>query len=336
MINLKEQEELIESHIAKGNVDEAVELLFGLSIGFAKAKNFIKAEELRDKMIQVNSMALTEIIKSAEIIEAEKTASVDKKHQHIWKDLYDSLTPEEGNDLYYSLEKVALDPDQTILKQGRLNNKLFFVDQGTLKVVFSQKNQLNFVKDIMPSETAGEDTFFAISLCTTSTISTSGVQIKYLPREKFDIIAEKFPGFADKLESFCRKISQNSVPEILKQKEVERRQDQRHDINGKIITQLLHNDGKPLSSAFSGSIDDLSRGGLSYSIKCSKQSTARMLLGRPAQLQMDIQLGQTSKTIQATGQIVCAKGILFNDYSIHVKFGKLLTNQQLSDLNLPT
>jgi CRP-like cAMP-binding protein len=336
MTNLQEQEALIEDHISKGDVDEAVKLLYDLSIYFAKAKDFKKAEELRDKLIQVNSMALTEIIKSAEIIEAEKTASVDKKHQQIWLDLYETLTPEEGNDLYYSLEKVELDPDQTILQQGRLNSKLFFVDQGTLKVVFSQEDQLSFVKDIMPSETAGDDTFFSISLCTTSTITTSGVQIKYLTRAKFDIIAEKFPGFADKLESFCRKITPNSISEILKQKEVERRQHQRHNITGKIITQLLHSDGKLLSSPFAGSIDDLSRGGLSYSIKCSKQSTARMLLGRPAQLQMEVQLGQTSTTIMTKGQIVCAKGILFNDYSIHVKFSKLLTDQQLLDVNLPT
>jgi CRP-like cAMP-binding protein len=336
MTNLQEQEALIEDHISKGDVDEAVKLLYDLSIYFAKAKDFKKAEELRDKLIQVNSMALTEIIKSAEIIEAEKTASVDKKHQQIWLDLYETLTPEEGNDLYYSLEKVELDPDQTILQQGRLNSKLFFVDQGTLKVVFSQEDQLSFVKDIMASETAGDDTFFSISLCTTSTITTSGVQIKYLTRAKFDIIAEKFPGFADKLESFCRKINPNSVSEILKQKEVERRQNQRHNITGKITTQLLHSDGKPLSSPFAGSIDDLSQGGLSYSIKCSKQSTARMLLGRPAQLQMEVQLGQTSTTIMTMGQIVCAKGILFNDYSIHVKFSKLLTDQQLLDVNLPT
>lgn len=335
MEDLQKQEEMIEETIAQGNSEAAVQALYDLIVVYAKAKNFHKAETLRERLMDVNSMALTEIIKSAEIIEAEKTASIDKKHQEIWKDLYDLLTREEGNYLYHSLEKVDLDPDQTVITQGKGNDKLFFIDSGNMKITFKQEDTLEFVKEVGPGETVGQDTFFSISLCTTSVTSASGVQTKYLPRSGFDKISEQYPGFSDKLESFCRKKEGTPLEEILKNKEVERRQHKRVKFSGKVTTQLLNNDGKPLSTPFSGFIDDISKGGLSFSIKCSKQSTARMLLGRPAQITLEGQSPDGPKGPQFVCQIVCLKHHLFNDYSVHVRLGKNLTDQQLVAMGVP-
>jgi hypothetical protein len=335
MEDLKKQEQLIAEQIALGDTEAAVKGLYELIICYAKAKDFNKAEELRERLMEVNSMALTEIIQSAEIIEAEKTASIDKKHQKIWHDLYDYLTKEEGNALYQSLEKIDLDPDQTILTQGKANNRLFFIDAGNLKITFKQENRMHFVKELGPGEIAGHDTFFSITLCTTSVTTGGGVQSKFLSREKFDLIAEKFPGFADKLDLFCRKKEATPLEDILKSKEVERRQHERCKYTGKVTTQLLNSDGTPLSTAFSGVTDDISKGGLSFLIKCSKRSTARMLLGRPAQITLEAQVHDASISRQFVGQIVCVKHHLFNDYSVHVRFGKSITDREMNDLGLP-
>ena len=123
------------------------------------------------------------------------------------------------------------------------------------------------MKELGPGETAGHDTFFPISLCTTSVTTGGGVQTMCLPREKFDTISTNFPGFADKLESFCRKKEGTPLEQIFKKKEVERRHHERLKFSGKVTTQLLSNEGKPLSSPFAGFADDISKGGLSFSIK---------------------------------------------------------------------
>jgi CRP-like cAMP-binding protein len=334
MEDAQKQEQVLEEHIAQGNIDDAVKALYDLIVYYAKAKNFLKAEELRERLMEVNSLALTEIIKSAEIIEAEKTASIDKKHQEIWQDLYDFLTKEEGNALYHALEKIDLDPDQSILTQGKTNNRLFFLDSGNLQITFKQENALEFVKKLGPGETAGQDTFFPISLCTTTATTAGGVQIKYLPREKFDAISASFPGFADKLESYCRKKEGTPIEAILKNKEVERRRHDRLKCSGKITCQLLNNEGKPLSSPFAGFIDDISKGGLSFSIKCSKKSTARMLLGRPAQLTLEMQIQDAPTKQQYICQIVSLKHHMFTDYSVHVRFNKPLTEPQMTGLDV--
>ncbi len=335
MEDLQKQELIIKEYIVQGNTDAAVKGLYDLIVCYAKAKNFNKAEELRDRLMDVNSMALTEIVQSAEIIEAEKTASIDKKHQQIWKDLYEQLSKEEGNALYQSLEKIDLDPDQTILSQGKTNDKLFFIDAGNLKITFIQDNRITFVKELGPGETAGQDTFFPISLCTTSVTTGGGVQTMCLPREKIDIISTNFPGFTDKLESFCRKKEGTALEEILKDKEVERRQHNRSKFPGKVTTQLLSNEGKALSSPFAGFGDDISKGGLSFSIKCSNKSTARMLLGRPAQITLELKVQGAPISQKHICQIVCVQQHIFNEYSVHVRFGKALTDKHLVDMGAP-
>ena len=57
----------------------------------AKEKNFQHAEALRERLMQVDSMALPEIIGSAEIIEQEKAAGMDSEHLAVWDSLYSTV-----------------------------------------------------------------------------------------------------------------------------------------------------------------------------------------------------------------------------------------------------
>ena len=75
MDELSHQEELIDQYVKENNKEAAVKLLFDLIVSYAKKKNFEKAETLREKLFEVDSMALNEIIKSGDIIEEEKTES---------------------------------------------------------------------------------------------------------------------------------------------------------------------------------------------------------------------------------------------------------------------
>ena len=80
MINIDESEKLVEQHIAKGDSDAAVKLLYRMIVQCAEEKNFTKAEQFRERMLEVDPMALNEIISSAEIIEESKSQSLDPIH----------------------------------------------------------------------------------------------------------------------------------------------------------------------------------------------------------------------------------------------------------------
>ena len=62
-------ESLVGSQIAENNKETVVSDLYRLIVTHAKAKDFVKAESLREKLIDIDPMALNEIITSAEIIE---------------------------------------------------------------------------------------------------------------------------------------------------------------------------------------------------------------------------------------------------------------------------
>ena len=58
MGDLSEHEKLIEQYLREDNTEAAVQLLSELIIKSAKENNFEQAEALRDRLFEVDSMAL--------------------------------------------------------------------------------------------------------------------------------------------------------------------------------------------------------------------------------------------------------------------------------------
>ena len=70
----------------------------------AESKQFQMAEKFREQILKIDSMALTEIVGAAEIIESEKAKSIDLNHKELWSALYEKLNDAEASDLYFSLK----------------------------------------------------------------------------------------------------------------------------------------------------------------------------------------------------------------------------------------
>ncbi len=62
----------INKLVDQGRKEKAVKIIFSSIVDYAKAKQFDRVEKLRERVIEVNSMALNEIINSGKIIEAER------------------------------------------------------------------------------------------------------------------------------------------------------------------------------------------------------------------------------------------------------------------------
>ena len=88
MDDLSEHEKLIEQYLSEDNQEAAVQLLSELIIKLAKNRNFEQAEAMRDRLFEVDSMAVNEIVKTGEIIETEKNNAIDKAHLDTWSEFY--------------------------------------------------------------------------------------------------------------------------------------------------------------------------------------------------------------------------------------------------------
>ncbi|GBC59681.1 hypothetical protein DENIS_0622 [Desulfonema ishimotonii] len=333
MTDLSKHEKIVDRYVEQNRTEEAVKLLFQLIVKYAKEKNFEKAEALRDRLFEIDAMALDEIIKSAEIIEQEKSEAMDHNHMDIWSDFYSTLTTEEKNIFYFSLKKADYGPDEPVFLQKEKNQRLYFVNQGQLKLFFSQNDTEQLIKTLRPGCIGGEDTFFSISLCTTSLVTLSPVRLNYLEQSTFLEWQVKYPALTAKLQSFCNKKG-ISGPDILKKKGINRRAHERFKVSGSIRFQVLNASGKPIGKAFKGDLSDISVGGLSFFIKTANRKNALTLLGRRLRVRFVIPVGETEVEAEQAGAITGVINHLFSDYSIHMKFDRPLSKTAVEKVGM--
>jgi CRP-like cAMP-binding protein len=327
VFDLSQKEKLVDQYVKQDNKEGAVKLLFDLIVTYAKKKDFPKAEMLREKLYEVDSMALNEIVRSGEIIEEEKSESIDRDHLVIWSNLYDTLSEEQANALYYAMKEATYDIDETIFKQGERNSNLYFINQGQLKLVYRDEERDVLLKTLGTGHIAGEDTFFFESVCTTSMITLSRVKLNFLEKDTLLKWRDEFPGLEPRLQEYCLKFKR--VRDLLKAKNLDRRNQKRVRLSGKGMIQLLGAFGKPLGRAFKGELSDISIGGLSFTIRITKKENARLLLGRKMNIKFVIPLGTSKQKIDKNGTVIGVRSHPFDDYSIHIKFDELLDKKIL-------
>jgi CRP-like cAMP-binding protein len=292
-----------------------------------KERNIAHAEGLREKLMALNPMALTEIIKSAELIEEIKNAGIDKDHLAIWDKLYGMLSTEEKNCLYYSLKKVVVPPGKVILAQGGFNTRLFLIDSGRVTIYLPKGDKHIVVAQLGRGDILGEYTFTTISLCSATAVSHTEVQMMYLESAAADSWEHKQPGLYDKLVDFC--IRCGRVDEIIRRKKLEKRTSVRYSIEGRIVATVLTKEGKKTETYFRGSLSDISATGTCFLIKCSKRTTARAFLARHLLLSISFERGDEKVTFSVVGKVVGVSFHLYNDYSVHVHFVKQLREDQI-------
>ena len=322
MSNNDKSEKMVDKHIADGDMDTAVKLLFKMIVKYAREKNFTKAEQIRERMLEVDPMALDEIISSAEIIEEEKSQALDPIHMQIWSRLYDLLDTEEKNALYYALQDAVLEINQPVFLQGKLDTNLYFINQGQLKMIYQDKAGDVLLYSLGPGQLAGQENFFSNTVCTTSLVTLSNVNLKYLEKRFLLKWKNEFPALEQKLVDFCADFKNATA--LLQSKKMDRRSLPRVKLSGKGLIQLLNRVGEPIGKSFKGHLCDISVGGLSFELRISKEETARLLLGRRISVAFKHSKSIPNISVDQSGIIVGIYPFPFEDYSIHVKFDKML------------
>ncbi len=319
-MDVSSDERLVDKYISENRTGPAVKLLFDIIIRCSRGRDFSKAESLREKLMEVDPMALSEIIGSAEIIEEEKSGSLDKVHMNVWSGLYGKLTPEESNALFYSMKEAVYEANEYIFKKGDHNSMLYFINQGELKMVYEQKGKEILLKRLRPGDMAGQDTFFSISVCTTSLSTLSRVKMNYLENDVLARWNKEIPTLEPKLKDYSLRIE--SAHDLLRKKGMDRRQVERHNISGKVAVQMINASGNPVGKAFRGELSDISSSGISFYIKTSDRKNASILLGRNLDLLFAVTGNAALEKITQTGTVIGVSYHLFNDYIIHLKFAK--------------
>ncbi len=331
MENIIEKERLVREYLDQDNKEAAIKLLFELVVLCAKDKNFEAAEAMRSRIFEIDAMALSEIIRSGEIIEEEKSLAIDRGHREIWVKLYDSLSVEEANTLYFALKKATYQTGETISHQGDLKPRLYFINGGRVKVVYFRDGQEVFLRNVEPGQLAGEDTFFLTTLCTTSVIALCRTELSYLDSNILNLWMTTSPLLESKLYSFASKT--DKIPDLLKAQTIDRRRMRRIPFGGKATAQLMNSSDNQVGKPFKMNMGDISRGGASFYVRISKREAASLLLGKRLRISyLPPQMGDPSHIIEQSGTIVALCFHPFEDCAVSVTFDSPLPEALLDQL----
>ncbi|WP_163337439.1 cyclic nucleotide-binding domain-containing protein [Desulfopila sp. IMCC35008] len=296
----------------------------------AKAKDFERAETLREELLTVAPMALREVIGSAEIIEQEKTSGVDADHLAIWDHLYSTLTEEEKNGLFYSLRKSIIPPKNIILAQGGYNTRLFFIDKGRVAILSPKKEKGRMLAQMGKGNLLGEYSFTSISLCSATAVSVTEVEMYCLDNAATDSWYEKYPGLYERLLDFC--VKHGNLEEISRWKALEKKDKPRYPVTGPLKGVLLSKEGKKTKTYFRGELVDISLEGCAFEIKISKKATARALLARNLLLHFSFKVGDELIEFRRVGKIVKVSFYMHNEYCLHIRLEKAIKKELLEKI----
>jgi len=323
---LAEREAAIFRKAARGKTDEAKQELYDLVIECARNKDFANAERLRERIYEIDPMALTEIIRTGEFIEKEKTGSISPNQLETWSELLELLDPAEFSAIYHELEERTYEAEEIIVHQGDKNDELFFINQGTIKISYKKDNRDIFVSTLLRGQIIGEN-FFDASFWTVTLTALTPVNVSVLRSDSFHRWQEAYPGLEAKLQSFYNKC--NTTCSLLKKKGLDRRQHERLQLSRKIQVQLLDQNDRPIGRGFRGELADISRGGLSYLIRISKKENTRLLLGRTMRITIPISGEPGHVVISGLAIGVQPYDPLASDFSVHLRFAELLGQETM-------
>ncbi len=325
------EEKEVYTFLAKDKKETAKKILIGLIEKTARLKKFTEAEKLRSRLIEVDSMALSEIIKAAEIIEEAKSNSIDQDHILIWSDLYDLLTTEEFNAFYYALEHVTYLTETVIVSQGDPPSRLFFINKGRVKLFFHEGENETLVSTLGYGSIFGAASFFDDSVWTINAASMETVDTSVLSVEHVEFWREEHPALESKLRDYCMR--SDVVNDFFTTSGAERRKDERHDLSGAVYITLLDDDGKVTDTRLRGDCSDISMGGISFLSRITQRRQARTLLGRPVMISFK-EDSEGVKDMSFVGTVVAVRNLHSIELgrSVHIRFNDDLDPKIMLDL----
>jgi CRP-like cAMP-binding protein len=319
----------VKELLGQGQKRQAIALIMQFIAKSAKEKRFEDAEQLRDWLMQIDSMALVESIRAAEIIEEEKKASISNEYLLIWKELLNTLSPEEFSSLYHATTQKNYADGEVIAKQGEFLSTLFFVNSGRVQLNAVSQGREMPLKVLGPGEILGGETFFDFSVWTVNALS-QGASLSFLTWQRLQSQKDNCPALRGKLHDFCLRFT--SPSNFFVKSNRTRRQYERKKVSGRVTIDLLDQHGVVTGLAAKGELLDLSKGGVALSLRFSKKKNAAALLGQ--KIKVNIRPDGSSAPLLRIGKVMAVRchDFIGNDYSLHIEFDVALASAEMQQV----
>jgi CRP-like cAMP-binding protein len=109
------------------------------------------------------------------------------------------LTPEERSFLLSQMEVMSFTEDEMIIREGGMNQTLFFIEKGTVRVSRVVEGKELILDDLKEGDAFGELTFLEAGPSSAACKALTGVKVLAVHRMEFDKIVEQHPAIGAKV-----------------------------------------------------------------------------------------------------------------------------------------
>ncbi len=313
-----------ESEVGKYVYDQAQAAL--------SAENYRVAEYLKDRLLEVDPFALSEVVRLGNLIDNQRRRAVTPHQMSVWSRLNDSLTSDEFNSLYTNSRPENYDQGDILVKSGDMDRSLFLINSGSVSLSCHSGGMERFLRRVSPGIILGGEQFFDASVWTVTLKALSPVQVQVVGQTAWRKISEECPGIGEKLRDFCSRCI--DISKLITLSGDDRRADSRYILNVRTRHSFVDpvdrlNRRKPRS--FKGELLDFSRGGVAFSLKFPSREKGMKMLGR--QLLTAVDLGDKYSS-DFPGLVVGVRlyDPLGKSYSVHVKFAREIDNEEFLNI----
>ena len=322
----------IEKLIRVKGKKTAIKALYAGIVKYTCEEKFSKAQRLRDKLVEIAPLALTEIVKAGEIIEQKKLAAMDLEKITPWKDLYSIFSTSESVGFYFAIKDRVVKANQPVFEQGSCDNRLYFVQSGRLKLSYFDKEKRKKVTFAIleKGNIAGVETFFSFSIHTTTLVAAEESKISYLDKNAFQKILTDNPGIESKLCNYCEKHKPSC--DLDNQKGRARRAHKRYETSLRGHIQKIDKTGKPLKEITKMTVADISAGGLCYNTTSLKIGDAADLHKSDVLITASYNKGGESKEFKRQANVLSVQFHPHGECCVHVQFKEQLSERQVFEI----
>ncbi len=326
------EEDTAQKYIRENNQKAIVQTLYDGIVRYAGLKKFKEAERLRAQLMKIAPLAVTEIIRTGEIIDQEKTAAMDLEKVKLWPGLYGSLTKSEAAALYFAMTELKINAGSRVYEQGQFDDRLYFVLSGRLKLSYFDYELGRPVEYAFldKGDVAGVDVFFSFTTHSSTLTAQTDAELLYLEKSDFENILQDNPSLESKLFDYCEKVKK--VYRHIGKKGKAMRFDVRYETS--LSGQVFIGDPKDtlMKDVTQVTVSDISKSGLCYVVQNMKKEDAALLHKNWISIAVYYKKGPLIADIKKQARVVAVRFHPFGECSVHVKFKDPLDDQTVQEI----